>query len=69
MMEGLALLFERSVEVVVVIRDTGGIGKISEFERSCRGFNLSVFHSRLLLSSTLLIFASTPYFQHGHVQS
>lgn len=42
MMEGPALLFERSAEVLVVIGDTGGIGKISEFGRSFRGFNLSV---------------------------
>lgn len=43
-MEGLALLLEKSAAVLVVIGNTGGIGEISEFDRSCRGFDLSVVH-------------------------
>lgn len=41
-MGGLALLLEKSAEVRVAVGNSGGIGEMWEFGRSCGGFELSV---------------------------
>lgn len=66
---GPSFAVQQSAEVHVVFRNTGGIGGIWEFDRSCGGFLICLrFRRRLFLSPTLLVFASTQCLRHGHEQ-